>query len=616
MASRRPGHPGRWVDKETTVKNTVRLILSAPAVILFMASCQSGNSATATPWPTSARATATATASPRAGAIDTPTRTPGTVVSTTPGSIASPTPTATPAATPTPTPPSPKYGGTITGFVSADPATWDVVTAALGRDLVSQRQLYNGLVQYCPAGAGAASEICPDLARSWSLSSDGTGLIFQLSPGVNWHDGVAFSADDVVFTLNRMLDPKQPSPVSGVLLRPLVQSATAPDPNTVALNLKASSLTVTPTLASAWFVTLAKHVWDRDKAFTEANITGTGPFKFQNHQKGASLEYVRNPGYFHPEWPYLDSVKFLLIPDPSTQAAAFQAGRIQVPDYMAGWTASQWAAMKTALGDKITGEMAPTLSTAAFLMNHTIKPFDDLRVRRAMRIVIDEPEIIEKVYGGAGIAGPVLDPDVHGEYALPYTDIKNLPGVRSPTGDDIAEAKRLLADAGYANGFKVKLQYATSAGQDMRAQFALISAQYQRIGVKFDDAGEDAKTIYSTMARGNYTFAAFLGQAIATPDPQSVFAAFFTQDASLNYSRYSDPVADQLYRDQLATPDQKKRVQLIRNIQRQVLKFEGATSPVRWERGIKGYWSYVKGLRFASTPYDDWTMERVWLDKQ
>src|SRR3989441_6382118 len=206
----------------------------------------------------------------------------------------------------------------------------------------------------------------------------------------------------------------------------------------------------------ATYVIYPKKYLDRDPNYFKANVVGSGPFKLKSYTRGSTFEGERNPDYFVKDRPYLDGYKFFISTETSVRAAALRSGRAWIE--FRTMPLAEVAAIKKTLGDKVVVQDTPATGLFGIAMNQTTKPFNDVRVRRALTLVLDRPT-----------AGRVLSPlaslkDVGGlmrpgtEFALAEPELQTFPGFGKDMEQNRAEAKRLLAEAGYPNGIKFVLK--------------------------------------------------------------------------------------------------------------------------------------------------------------
>ena len=196
--------------------------------------------------------------------------------------------------------------------------------------------------------------------------------------------------------------------------------------------------------------------------FTELRqrCVGTGPFRLKQYSRGEMVELERNPDYFVPGRPYLDGLRYPIIGERGTRLAALQAGRLDV---------AMPLEMTKTMADTIKGN-APSLVVAEtgqigsdnVIMNHKKPPFDNVTVRRAISLAMDRQAFVQGVRHGGARVGTSVMPRPFGAWGLLDREVRTLPGYRGPAPDK-AEAKRLLAAAGYGPGKPLRVELTTRA---------------------------------------------------------------------------------------------------------------------------------------------------------
>ncbi len=353
----------------------------------------------------------------------------------------------------------PVYGGSLTIALAAEPSGLDPTTnpsAAIKR--VVHYNLLEGLLKVDRTG-----KVVQALAKSYKISKDGKEYTFTLHQGILFHDGKPCTAEDVKFSLERILDPKTAAPYRMFYER--IESIQVLDPLTVKFKLKKIDSNFLFNLARGDAVIVSPASADRLKS----QPVGTGPFKLEEWKRGDSVVMVRNPYYHIKKFPYLDKVIFKFIPDPSAQLAALRAGDVDVIAY----DLSPENAVLLEKDGRFNVLKGNTTTDVILAMNNSRKPFEDRRVRQAITLAIDRPAVIQGAVAELGTPiGSHMDPT--NPY---YVDLSRL----YPYNPE--KAKQLLAEAGYPNGFEAVLKlpepyaYARRSGE-------IIADQLSKVGIK------------------------------------------------------------------------------------------------------------------------------------
>ena len=453
-------------------------------------------------------------------------------------------------------------GGALNIGVQLEPPNLDPTSgAAAAIDEIVYANVFEGLTRINEDGS-----VSPLLAESWTISEDGRTYDFTLRDGVRFHDGTAFDADDVVFTLNRAK-----APASTNAQRPifeLIDHVEAVGPRNVRIGLREPLGAFTTYLGWGDAVIVA-----RESAATNASDPiGTGPYKFQRWRKGASASLVRNDDYWGAR-PALDQLNFIFIPDPTAAFAALMAGDVDgFPNYP--------AAENLALIDRdprfniITGTSEGEMILA---INNGKPPFDDLRVRHALNHAISKQAVIDAGLFGYGQPIGSHFPPHHPS----YVDLSDRYAY------DPAQARRLLAEAGFPNGFSVTLSlpppaYARRGGE-------VIAAELEAVGIKVDIR--------------NIEWAQWLDQVFANKDFDLTVVAH-TEPLDIDiyarddyYFQYQNPAFKALISELRSEADPARRDALYRRAQQiiaddavNVFIAQGPKIAV-WSKDVTGIWA-------------------------
>ena len=436
-----------------------------------------------------------------------------------------------------------------------------------------------------------------DLAESWSQPNE-TTYVFKLRRGVRWHpkppvNGRELTADDVVYTIDRFLTTK--GHANAHMLK-AVDKVEAVDKHTVKFTLKEPYAWFLDTLASPMVAAIvAKDSADRfgDLKKPESFI-GTGPWMLDSYQPNQGLTLVRNTQYFAAGLPYIDRVEITIDEDNASRIASFLAGK-----YDLGWeihaaiNRTDWVQIRDPLKQK-----RPGLQTAEFpsnVMSHISfrtdqKPFSDVRVRQAISHAIDRQGIVDATAEGVGVYNPAV-PAAIKDWTLPLDQLGE--GAKYFKYDP-AEAKRLLAAAGYPNGFPASICFTTYGSTILVDAMQLVLKNLKDVGI---DAKLDQKEY------GAYITSCFYGKFDSmtygpqTPflEPDSFLYGQYFPGEPRNQSHITDPVLSDLLVRQRRTFDVAKRRDVIHEIQRHLAKqqyYVSTNSGVAiavWDGALKNY---------------------------
>ena len=354
--------------------------------------------------------------------------------------------------------PKPVRGGSLVIAQGVEPPGLDPTTAtsaAIPRVVYSN--VLEGLIKIDRNG-----KIVPALAKDYKISADGKEYTFSLVRGVKFHDGRTFDSADVKYTFDRLMDAK--AGIAHPEYYKDIESVQEVDSHTVKIKLKNPNSMFLFNLARPDSVMVNRHAVDRLK--TEP--VGTGPFKLVEWARGDHVTLSRFDGYYKKELPYLEKVTFKFIGDPSAQVASLKAGDIDVIAY----DVSPENATLLEKDPKYRVLNGYTTTKVVMSTNNSRKPFDDVRVRRAMAYAIDRNALIKGAMSGYGVPiGSHMDPG--NPY---YVDLTSM----SPYNPE--KAKQLLKEAGFPNGFEAVIKvperyaYAKRSGEiltDMLGQVGI-----------------------------------------------------------------------------------------------------------------------------------------------
>ncbi len=495
--------------------------------------------------------------------------------------------TAQPAAPPTPGgEETPIYGGILINHPGdADPPSFDLQKENVYNANRSVSPAYNNLITLAPP---ELEKLVPDLAEKWEYSPDGKTLTFTLRKGVKFHNGNDFTSADVKFNLDRMRGVITEGP--GALVSPrkdlvgAIERIDTPDPHTAVVRLKYPQASLVPYLATV-FTPMYNKEWIEAGHDPQKEVNGTGAFKFKEYIRGTSVELVKNDNYWNKGLPYLDGVKTYIIPDRSTVLASLRTGQVM---FML-LTQSQYETLQPQVeGGDLRGKLSlvkvPTDGGGAGnWLNTTKKPFDDLRVRQALNLAVDRKEVA-KIQGGpdAVVRGWMATGTF---YALPPEELAKLPGYGPDKAAERAEARRLLAEAGFPNGLALK--GITRNGQNFIDTAIVYTDQFKKVGITVEIQLMDSSVFYERLDARDFDISLSGGGSGTGEDPDSVFGQFHKCGSPRNYGAFCDPKVEDLFSRQSQAIDPKERQKLSWELEKLVINLapslsSGYSTPAKW----------------------------------
>lgn len=404
----------------------------------------------------------------------------------------------------------------------------------------------------------------PELAQKWEQPSQ-TEYVFHLQPGVKWQNkpplnGRALTAEDILYSLGRVRsdDPH-------FLYRSLlegVEKIDAPDPATIRVALKSPDVVMLQKLAIENMSVVSRELIEKDpKLGTAETAVGTGPFMMKSMTQSVSAEYVRNPDYWKPGLPYLDGIRTQKFADLLSAWSAFLANQAdmalipgsevkgyiaqQGPGYQADWYAD----------DSPGGVFGP---------NVRMRPMNDLRVPRALRLLLDHDELVKswaEVQYGRGAYGSIF-PTALSAWDLTPDEYRTHLEWKQPKDDAAKEAITLLNAAGYTKEKPLTFTYFANAlnpaippaAQLMQAQWKRLSQGAVDPQLQLDSSGAGQQRLASR----SFTIE-LIGTSTGVVDPDSWLSSMFRSGGSLNYMGWSDPQSDAMIDKQRTIFDETQR---------------------------------------------------------
>jgi len=462
---------------------------------------------------------------------------------------------AAPAATAAPA--GPAKGGTAVIAIDSDPESLNLgITSGYSAGDVGAK-IYNGLIWI-----DTNFVIKPSLAESWTISGDAKTYTFKLRQGVTWHDGKPFTSADVVYTFQEILGKFHPR--SQALVKRM-KSIEAPDASTVVITLNDAYAPLLLQLNVFEAPMLPKHLFDGqgDVLKNPANLkpVGTGPFKFVEWTKGATVKLVRNDAYWEKGKPYLDNVVFPIVPQATNRATALETGEA---DFLSSFYVPLTDVERLSKNANLEQKRGVAFPAIYFMMmNTTTKALATKEARQAVAFAVDRQRIVTQANAGIGRVGRgpfgdgfkwLLDP------AVDYT--KQYPR-------DVAKAKALLDGAGVtaaADGSRGKLRLIVDAA---RAPF-ITAAQIIKENLK--EVGFDVevqtleRAVMTTKVYTERDFDLTLQSFVSSGDPaigyHRLYVTTTNKVASTNATGYSNAKVDELFAKAATTPEQKDRAGL------------------------------------------------------
>ena len=630
--------------KLTLIPSALVIGLLLTAVACGGADTPAGSAPAATLPPVAGPGSTVVAAAPAATSVTAPDATP----TATPPPLATQRPTNTPAPTtiartaPTPLPSGPpKYGGLVRMAAYADTKDWDPLGSASTSSVISYSQLYNQLVQFDTVDTNV---VTTDLAESWEINDDGTIYTFHLTDGVKWNDGTPLTIDDVVYTFLRYGNPCNSRGRSGLWRTYTVPLEVADreggdctltnpddavrkvDDRTVEFQLAFASGAFIKFLAIDYVKILPKHLLEQGIDLNAAeNIidykSGSGPFILEEYQSGNLYNVNKNPDYFKDGYPYLDRIEHYIITTPATAQAQVEARQIDMANAATmNLTAPEYYGLEQRTNSEYVAHDIFGGATRGLMLNIKREPFSDHRVRQAINLAVDRQKHNARGLHNAGRGHcPLVG------MANSLEECATWPGMRpkdTPGGqEDIAEARRLLAEAGYSDGFEITytvrqvgtyVDECSVIKQDLE-DYLNITGNIETL----PSAAGYAKygTSRPADAKGDWEISC-QADGMTVLDPDALYGGIFLKGGTRNYTDWEAPEVNAWFEAQKVELDPEKRREINKKAERWLHEF----SNNHWVSLTLGqnFWVVnvdVKGFVAPQTVQYGFKHEHLWLDR-
>ncbi len=500
-------------------------------------------------------------------------------------------PAPVPAATPVVRP---KPGGATVWAAESDPVSMNPITNSNFSSTQGFEHSYESLTGY-----DSRMRILPSLAERWETPDDNTN-IFHLRRGVKWHDGTDFTADDVKYTFDYVLDPKSPAIWRSNFDQ--VDRVEVVDRNTVRFLTK----TPFPPLLGAMAILRSSAIVQRgavEKQNLTTQIVGTGPYKLVEYVPKSHVELVKNPDYWGKPLPYIDKVTFKILEEEDARVAGLRSRTLDYA-FLTPEGEQRLRNQRTVIVTK-----TPRIFLFCYIFNMQRKPWSDVRVRQAINLAIDRQEIIEKALSGSGtISGPIATG--FGNWFISTDELK-----RRWYRQDLDKAKRLLKEAGVPDGQEMDLLITPFGGTNFYTGGAVVlKDQLQKVGINVKIRQVEVGVfIREASPAGNFNYDMQANAFTARHDPDGfLWARFYSKNPFA--AGYNNPKVDDLLLRARTTVDPVQRKFFYDEAQRRLLE----ELPMLWiavDNIIEGVQNYVKGYTQSPFTRRDWGLKNAWLDK-
>lgn len=480
----------------------------------------------------------------------------------------------------------PQDGGTLRVSLSSSPLTIDPPITGSNMDWIATSLIYSNLTR-----VDDKFLVQPDLAESWEASDSGKVWTFKLRKGVKFQSGHELVADDVAYSINRILDPNVKSRGRGVIGP--IEKIEVVDPLTVRFNLTRPIADFPANLSLPY----ARIVPKDTKINLAIAADGTGPFILKEFVVGEKFVVERNPNYFLKGVPRVDRVILSVYTDSTAELNAIKEGKVDIMYQLRPEQVEQVSGDKNIkISEVATGSFVPVV------MRSDQPPFNDPRVRKALKLTVDREAMVKNVLFGHGTVG-------NDQSLPPFNPFYNA-AVKSPKRD-VAAAKKLLAEAGHPNGLKATL--ITSDGRPGLLPQAVLLQQMAKDG-GFDLQIQNVPyDVFLTTIWEKKNF--YINNWFARPTTDTSILPFFAtreKGGSLNDYFYSNAEVDTLLTQAQGELNEAKRKELYNKAQA-IISEDGPAIIAFFRNNITAARTNV--MNYNVDPGINLTVDNVWLKK-
>src|SRR5579859_177396 len=508
----------------------------------------------------------------------------------------------------------PKRGGTLTYMIPADaPPSLDLHREATYALVHAVAPFYSVLMRVNPENPSDTTQFVCDLCTSIPKpADDGKTYTFKIRTGVNFQDGSPLTAADVAASWHEIIFPRPGVLSARANWYAAVDSVEAPDATTVVFKLKFATSTFLPSLADPYAAIYPKAILDKDPHWFEQHVMGSGPFRFVAYDIGQDIKGVRNPDYYHKGLPYLDGFVGVFAEKQVVRVEAIHSGRAAME--FRGLPPAAINDLQRELGDKTKVPTSDWNRGTLITPNERRKPFDDVRVRKALLLAVDQ-------WGGAPALSKIANVRTVGGIVFPGSplaankeELQKMAGFWPDIEKSRAEARRLLKEAGQEN-LHVELLN-RNVDQPYKYVGTWLVDQWSKIGVTATQRVVPTGPWFQAMRSGDFDVVVE-ANCNSVVNPVLDTQKYLPHDVFVeNYGGYSDPEEVDIYNKMLRETDFTKLRALMRQYETRIVDTEAREFPMLWWYREIPERSYVHGWKIGPSHYINQDLSDIWLDQE
>jgi len=505
-----------------------------------------------------------------------------------------------------------KKGGILKFVVAGEAPSWDGHRETTFANVHPIAPFYSVLIRVDPNDPASTNFVCDLCTEMPKPTNDGKTYTFKIRKGVKFHDGSALTSADIVETYKKLIFPPADVASARKAFYVMVDSVTAPDDHTVVFELKYPSGAFIPALANPFNYVYSAKKLGQDMHWFEKNVMGSGPFMFDSYEAGAVIRGKKNPNYYHAGKPYLDGFEAIFASKQSIRVQAIQGDRAAIE--FRGFPPKSRDDLKKALGKDLTVQESPWNCVLLATFNHKKKPFDDVRVRKALTLAVDRwggseylsTIAIVKPVGGVAFPGHPL--------AATKAELQKIPGYWPDIKKSREEARRLLKEAGVSNlSFSLNNR---GVDQPYKIVGTWLIDQWRQVGVTVKQETKPTGPFYDSLRKKKDYDMSMDFNCQAVVNPLLDVAKFVSDDKTGNqYGNYQDRELDKMFDQMNQEADPMKQRAIMRKFEARSLGENVNAMITLWWNRIIPHRSYVKGWKVSPSHYLNQDLSGVWLDK-
>lgn len=506
-------------------------------------------------------------------------------------------------------------GGILKYVIPSNPPSADAHRETTFGTIHPFAQFYSLLIRVNPDNPASPTDFVCDLCigKVPTPTNGGKTYTFKIREGVKFHNGDVLTAKDIKATFDKIITPPKGVASARKAFFIMVNKVHTPDDHTIVFDLKYPSGAFIPALAMPYNFVYSKKILDKDMHWHEKKVNGTGPFKLKEWQPGAFIRGERNPDYFRKGQPYVDGTHAIFAKKYSVNLQAIRGGRAYIQ--FRGFPPKMRDDLKRALGDKLTVQEGPWNCQLIVVPNSKKKPFDDVRVRRALTLAVDRwggskylsKIAIVKTVGGVVFPGHPL--------AATKEELQKLAGYWPDLKKSRAEAKRLLKEAGYPNGFSFTF-HNRGVDQPYKVVGTWLIDQWRLIGLKVKQRVQPTGPFYATLRNKKDFDVSMDFNCQSIVNPLVDVAKWQSDDVTGNQNAgFKDRTMDKLFAQMNRSNDPAEQRRLMRKYEKRGLDEMAHQFITLWWHRIILHRSELKGWKTSPSHYLNVDLANIWLEE-